>query len=549
VSLRPRRALLGLVAATAALAALPATALAAGETLTVTPASTQAGAGTNVTATLTFASGDTPQTVVTSLAPGMLGNLNANPACLVAAQLTPTCQIGTVAIGTNAPAPPANSVPGTMYLVPPQGTDAAGVDVVTPLSPTPQYVGVSLNPNVPGALNLTTTFPQPTARITSFTANFTTLNGQEFTRLPSSCGAAVSSFTATYYGGTAPGSATGAFTPTGCSSLPYAPTISATLTKDAKDSGAGVVVAITQAANESANKSIVLTLPKGFSPNLTADAGCLNATGCQVGTATATSPLIPSAALASGKVTLTASGLSPSISISFPAPFAITLTGVINLTNGSVTYASMPDVPLTSLNLTITGPNGQKAFTTDCTPANIGGTFTAQSGATHSVTQPITFVDCPAKPTTSGSTGGLAKGHPKLTLKVVHGKGAPNLSTVAIGLPGGLSFSRSAISSHKTCTTLKDKKKKCTTTTLIKGLGIKGGTAKSVAIKGGKLVVTLKKAAGTVTFTVSGPLLSETKGLQTKVAKHKTKTLKFGVKVTDAKGTATTLAPLTLKAH
>ena len=64
---------------------------------------------------------------------------------------------------------------------------------------------------------------------------------------------------------------------------------------------------------------------------------------------------------------------------------------------------------------------------------------------------------------------------------------------MALGVPSGLKFSSSAIVKHKTCTT-KQGKKKCTTTTLIKGLGIVGGKAKTVAIKGGKLVITLKKA-------------------------------------------------------
>ena len=94
MAIRVRRALIGLATAAAVLI-LPASALAAGETLTVTPANTQAGGGTSVTATLGFAGGDTPKTVVTSLAPGMLGNLNANASCLAAQQLTAACQIGT----------------------------------------------------------------------------------------------------------------------------------------------------------------------------------------------------------------------------------------------------------------------------------------------------------------------------------------------------------------------------------------------------------------------------------------------------------------------
>jgi hypothetical protein len=307
-------------------------------------------------------------------------------------------------------------------------------------------------------------------------------------------------------------------------------------------------VGITQAANESASKSIVLQLPKGLAPNVGAVASCLNATGCKIGTATATSPLVPSVALASGSVTLTASGTTPGITISFPAPFAITLAGAVNLNNNTVTFANVPDVPLTALTLNVTGPSAGKAFNTDCAPANLGGTFTPQSGsAAKTVSAAIKFTDCALKPTVSGSTAGLASGHPKLKFKVTHGKGAPNIATVALGVPSGLKFSSSAIVKHKTCSG-QGKKKKCSTTTLIKGLGIVGGKAKTVAIKGGKLVITLKKAAGKVTITVSGPLVSESKALQTKVKKHKAGTLKFTVKTTDAKKASTTLS-LKLRAH
>ncbi|MGN6871361.1 MAG: hypothetical protein ACTHMY_23435 [Solirubrobacteraceae bacterium] len=550
MSSRPRRALIGLVVAAAALAALPASALAAGETLAVTPANTQAGGLTDVSTTLTFDHGDTPKTVVTSLAPGMLGNLNANPACLLGAQqLTAACQIGTASVVVSG-----NTFTGKLYLVPAaQGSaDASGIEFVPDTPPlTNQYIGVTLNPST-GALNLTTTFPNASpGQITSFTANFTTLNGQEFTRLPSSCGPATSTFNTTYYGATAAGSASGGFTPSGCASLAYAPVLTAAITRDNTGNGAALTLGITQAANESASKSIVLNLPNpGLSPNVGAVASCLNATGCKIGTATATSPIVPNPALANGTVTLTAQGSTPSITVSFPPPFAISLTGAVNLGNNSVTFANVPDIPLTSLTLNVTGTSGGKAFTTDCKANNIGGTFTPQSGAAaKTVSAPIKFTNCAQPPKIDGSTAGLASGHPKLKFKITHGKGAPNVTTVAIGLPGGLKFSKSAIVKHKVCTKAsKGKKAKCSTTTLIKGLGIAGGKAKSVAIKGGKLVITLKKAAGKLTITASGPLVSESKSLQTKVKKHKTKTLKFTVKATDAKHTSTTVA-LKLRAH
>ncbi len=127
---------------------------------------------------------------------------------------------------------------------------------------------------------------------------------------------------------------------------------------------------------ESSSKTIVFSLPKGLTPNVIADAPCLtgSGTGCQIGTAVATSPGVPNAALANGIVRLSGSVSAPILSVSFPAPFGLTDTGQVNLANGTVTFADVPDLPLTSLALNVTGPNGQKAFNTDCAPASIGGT-------------------------------------------------------------------------------------------------------------------------------------------------------------------------------
>jgi hypothetical protein len=544
VSQRPRRAVLGLVAAVAALAVAPSVALAAGETITVTPSNLQAGGSTNVTSTAHFAAGDTPKTVVIADPPGLLASLNANPSCITGSpQLTTSaCLVGTATVSSTA-----GSATGNVYLVPPQSsTDFAGIDTVIPPA-GPQYTGVSLRMSPTVGVNLTTTFPTPTAGV-QITGVSTTLNaqlnGQPFTRLPTSCGPATTNMTVTYFS-MATGSATGSFTPTGCANLPYSPNLTASIA--ASPGGASLVLGVTQAANESASQSFSITFPKGLTPNVTADAPCLNATGCQIGTATATSPLVPNSALASGKLSLGGSVSSPAITIAFPGSFGLTITGAVSLTSNSVTFSNLPDIPISALTLNITGPNGQKAFLTDCAPASVTGTFNPQSGTpAHNSTAPIKFTGC-ATATATGSTSGLASGHPKLKFKITRSSGSPNISSVAVGLPGGLSFSRSAFASHKTCTTAKGKKK-CTTTTLIRGLGISGATAKSVALRGGKLVVNLKKAASSVTITASGPLASETKALQTKVKKHKAGKLTFSLKVTNAKGTSSTL-PLKLAAH
>lgn len=547
MSLRPRRALVGLITAVAALA-LPAAASAA-ESLSFTLSGTQAGSNPTITTKLTFAGGgDTPSTVVLSLAPGILANGTANPSCTSGApQLTPACQVGTADVTLSSG--PANGNP--VYLVAPRNpNEFAGFETVLPAPFPPGYTGASLRTTPTVGVDLTTTF-QDTRKLGVTVNGFSltlnpTLNGVPFTHLPTGCGTATSTTSIKYYGTTTSTNPSGSFTPTGCAALPYAPKLSASITKDAKDSGAAVVLTQSQAIGESSSKSIVFSLPSGLRPNVPAVGPCLTGTGsgCVIGSASATAPGVPNAALANGVVRLSGPVLAPVLSVSFPAPFGLTDTGQVSLTQNTVTFADVPDLPLTSLSLNVTGPNGKKAFNTDCKPAKFSGAFTSQSGKSVSVSSPIAFAGC--GPSASATTSGLAKGQPKLKFKVSRSTGAPNLASVAIALPGGLKFSRSAIVSHKTCTTKAPRR--CTTTTLISGLGVTGATVKSAAIKSGKLVITFKKATGKATITVVGPLVTETKGLQSKVKKHKTKTLKFSLKITDVNKTATTLV-LKPKAH
>ena len=534
MSLRPRRALVGLVAVFALLA-LPAVASAAiTPTLAVTQTGTAAGTSPATVGLHATFTGGTPNNVSFSLPAGLLANANqAGGACLISSAPTAACQVGsgTVTAGVTP------NVQVSLFLVAaPKTGDAAGLALVQG-STTLSTADVTVR-STDGGLDIAFSNLAPDA-LSDLNVSLTTL------RLPSSCPSPAANITLTADSATT----TAPLNVTGCSTLPYAPAFTATVTKDAKDSGGQLVLGVTQAATESANKSITLSLGKSITPNVGADVPCLTGSGpgCTIGTATATSPVVPDIALASGTITLSGSATSPAITVSFPAPFSLTISGTVNLATNSVTFANVPDIPLTSLTLTVTGPNGQKAFTTNCAASNLTGSFTAQGGQTKTDSAPIKFVNCAAKPTASGSTSGLASGHPKLSFKVTHGKGAANIQSLTVGLPSGLKFSRSAIVTRKTCTT-KQGKKKCTTTTLTKGLGIKGGSAKTVALKGGKLVITLKKAAANVTISLSGPILTESKSLQTSVKKHKTKSLTVGLKVTDAKKISTSV-PLKVKAH
>jgi len=549
VSLRARRALVGLVTA-AAVFALPTAASA-----TITPAltlsqSTTTGGASPATVGFdtTFSPNpatDSPKDITFALPPGLLANANlASGACLASSTPSTACAVGS---GTLTAA--GNPVPVSLYLVKaPNAGDIGGVALVEGNSPSGMQLSTA-------DVKLGTT---PTSGLSVVFSNLPNMAISEMNislnqlRLPTSCPSppATVTVTADSYGSSAtPQNAGAPLNVTGCTTLAYNPTVTATETKDAKDSGATLLFNVTQQANEAATKSIALKLPSGLGVNLAADVTCITGTGsgCNVGTASATSPLVPNAALANGTVVLGGTGSAPTITISFPAPFALTLVGDISLTNGTVTFNNMPDLTLTTLNLSITGPNGKKAFTTKCQPSTASGTFTSQANVAKTVTGTVKLVNCAASPTATGAFSGLASGHPGLRFTVTHGKGAPNVSSVSVGLPGGLRFSRAGIVMTKTCTT-KGGKKKCTTTTLTKGLGIKGATAKSVALKGGRLVIALKKAAGKVTISLGGPVLTESGSLQTKVKKHKVKPLTVTLKITDAKGNSTSV-PLKLKAH
>ena len=536
MSPRARRALVGLATAAAVLI-LPASALADfTPSLTLDQsAGTTAGSSPPIGFDLKFTSntGDGATSDSSTLPPGLFGNESIDGgACLLSSAPNPACQVGT---GTLTFAGGGSSM-ATAYLVkPPNPADIGGLAFGS-------VTGAAVTGDVTlGAGGATiVSFPNLAPTVTEYNITFTNL------RLPTSCPspAANVTLTATSQAGVT-ATTTAPLNVTGCSSLPYNPVLTATETKDARDTGATLVFSVTQAADEAATKSIGLKLPSGLGINLSADVGCLigSAAGCTVGTASATSPLVPDSALANGKVTLGGSASNPTITITFPPPFALTLVGNVSVSGGTVTFNNMPDLTLTSLNLTITGPNGQKAFTTKCEPSTTTGTFTSQAGAPKTVNGTVKLVNC--GPTATGSLSGLAAGHPGLKLKVTHG--AANISSVSIGLPGGMRFSHAGIVMSKTCTT-QHGKKKCTTTTLTKGLGISGATAASVALKGGKLVIGLKKAVGKVTISLSGPVLAETKSLQTKVKKHKVKSLTVTLKVTDAKNTSTSV-PLKLRAH
>jgi hypothetical protein len=140
--------------------------------------------------------------------------------------------------------------------------------------------------------------------------------------------------------------------------------------------------------------------------------------------------------------------------------------------------------------------------------ANAGST-----AFTWSVAVPI------APPTVSGvSLTGIAKRKAKLKFTVNAGGNAPAFKSIAVKLPGGLSFSHSP-------------------KTLLKGILVKGANGKKVKIKvkvsKGILAITLAKSVRKATFTLTSPAISVSGNLASKVKHRKIKALNVAVTVTD----------------
>jgi hypothetical protein len=384
-------------------------------TLTVTPGNLQAGGDPNVTIDAKLlasgSSSDTPNVLSIALAPGLLSSAAADPSCITGTpQLTGSaCKIGSGTVTATALLLPT-PLPVTLYLVPPKAGsgDFAGVEVTFPLHSLPvvssldDYAGVKVTSS--GTLTMAATLPDLRSLGVYVTELKLTLNGTQdgkpFTRMPTRCATATSRLSVTYYASTTPvTNVPGSFTPTGCRALPFAPKLTGSATRDAHDQGVKLVTTLSQAAGQAGAKTVALRAPAAaLYPN--GAALDLENTGKPVGSATANSPLLPKPL--AGKVFLTApkgEELVPSLLVKFPAPFPLTLTGAIDPFTNSFKFSNLPDVPLRSLSVTLSGgPNA--LLLTSCHPATgtISGKFTGQNGKTASSNQKLTVEGCRGVP-------------------------------------------------------------------------------------------------------------------------------------------------------
>lgn len=404
------RAVASLACVLLAIGATQATASGVLSSFTLTPSSTQAGGDPDVTADLAFSYADATDSVKSAtitLAPGLVASIANVPATCSPEQLRANaCPVGSQ-IGTGTVTTNGTPRAAALYLMPPPTpSDGAGLgavvvvgsDIVTGLGSLDIVPGVDGRPFGVVKIGVPVVRSERVDRLVA-TMHSTTADGRPFTRLPTSCATASSSATVETAEANS-GAGSDSFDPTGCSALGYAPALTAVdVTGDTGAGGVELVLSISQpnAATESATKAVEVDLPPSLVPLAgPAASGCLTGTPCAIGTATATSWLMPDSYLSSGTVTLGGTGAAPTVTVTFPEPVALSIVGTVDVANGLVTFPNLPDLPLSTLRVAITGtPAGKVLATTTCAPADVVARFTPQSGgATVTSARPIVYHGC-----------------------------------------------------------------------------------------------------------------------------------------------------------
>ena len=461
------------------LAAAPAHAAFDVTAFELTPSSTAAGAHADVTIATSFAPYDPaapparPRNVVFHLPPGLAGDPFATPRCAEAAYRADACppatKVGSVEARATAvaivglPGLPETAT-GDLYNLVPAGSEPARLGAVIRSTAGKLFVPTTIRARSSdgGLDSLVTDLPtrlEPLEIYTermAFTLHGRPAGGKPFMRNPTSCRPAVTTVVATPYGGGPARSRTSRFTPTRCGALRFAPHIRATVGArgmTARQAKPPVTTVITQGAEQAGQSAATVTLPPVVAPDLTqlaracrADKAAARAcpASSKVGTVTAATPLL--AAPLTGDVFLASRGPGalPGLTIQLADPIPLRLDGTVALTREGLrtTFTGLPDVPLASFRLDLSGgPSGAFELGADicaAPPPRIAASFAAHSGARFSETARMTVAGCTPAPAVAAKVRRLRTRRPTLRLGVRAAPGAPGLRQVRLLLPNAL---------------------------------------------------------------------------------------------------------------
>lgn len=481
-------------------------------------AGTTAGSSANLGVDLKFSpsSGDSPNELALNLPPGLLANASINGgACLTTTDLTDTaCQVGSGTVTADALSLVPIPTPVTFDLVPPpKPGDLAGLavnyngtqigstgDVKVRPSGDPAGVGITIDFALPNSL---AGVPISIAEINS------TFDGL---RYPATCPSAPRQLSAAVNSYSDPTIHTVAapLQVTGCSSLNFSPTLAVTAARDSADSQVKLSTQVNAGASDAPSGSMTLAFPwpmlAGNLSSLSVLCPTLSSSCVPVGSVTAVSPLYPKPLSGQAYLTGTLQGLS--LTLVFPSPFPLTLVGAVDLVKNSTTFTGLPDIPLTSLNVSLSG-GAHGLFSAHCPPAS--GTATAaltdaNGDKSVRIPSPFTIANCPSGSSGSGagpsvpssSISGLPTGHPSLTFKVRVGKHAAKFRKLTVELPAGLRFSHQSRAQR------------------LRAVKLSGAKIRSLSVNRGHLIIVLRKPSRHVTVKIASSALTESPSLQAK---------------------------------
>jgi hypothetical protein len=515
------------------------------------PANTKAGASSDFTLSFDLGGDESIKDLDVNLPAGLLGNPNNAAKCTQAQFNSDTCpaasKVGTQTV--NVTAGVTTDADGEVFNLVPDKPEPAqlGIKLNTPLGIQHLKSDVTVRPSDSGLTSTIRDIPNMLGIVPlhinkiSLTLSARSGANKAFMTNPTSCNPAVTALHAVgHSGGQANGQ--GSFTPTACDQLPFAPKLTAVVGAKGR-TGARQMPPLTtiieQKPGEASTKSAKVTLLTPLGPNVGALANvcpvdAYASDNCpsqsRVGTATVITPLLTTPL--SGPVRIIENpGKLPKLAIYLSGELNIRLIGDINLgTAGTeTTFAGIPDVPLSRFKLDFTGgPSGLVGTTEDLckTGASLRGDFTGHNGKAVTTTVPATVKGCAPKtggagkrPTGAVTLRRLATKSPLLHASARRGAGAKRLRTLAIQLPGPLSFDKGYLSP-----------------------GVKAAKGLKVTLSGKRtLRLRTKSATGaaTVAASVSKRALKVSAGLRKRVKKHPKVTVVL--RVTEVGGRVTTL--------
>ena len=232
----------------------------------------------------------------------------------------------------------------------------------------------------------------------------------------------------------------------------------------------------------------------------------------------------------------------------------------MSLTANTATFTDLPDIPLTSLAVTLDGGPGG-LFLAECgTPSGIATAELSDENGDRSLSLPAAFTvsGCPASPGTGagvpagigsnpGGTGatdaggtirsatssatltgtrllaetihGLRSGAIRLGFRVSVARGSPALTRLTVTLPRGLAIRVVSQRGHRT----------------IRGVSLHGASARSLRLVDHRLVITVRRPTRAVRVTLEAPALRESRSLRSRAHRGTLPRLALRVAVQDAR--------------